>query len=99
MSKHSIRAGRTGSSRARASASVAFSPRSRTRRNRRRWFCRALSRAIRTRSNAAPRCGVLMTTFEPRRWDSHVSIGSSASSGMSTGMSTSLGRKLEATAS
>ena len=85
--------GRRSRSRARASASVAFSPRSRTRRKRRRWFWRALSRAIWTRSNAAPRRGVLMTTFEPRRSESHVSIGSRASSGRSTGRRISRGRK------
>ncbi len=96
MSKHSIRAGRWSRSSAFASASVAFSPASRTIRKRRTWLVRALSRAILTRSNAAPRFGVRISTLAPRRSESHVSTGASASSGTSEGRWTSLGRKVVA---
>ena len=47
--------------------SVAFSPASRAVRKRRTWLVLALSRAIRTRSKAAPRFGGRTATREPRR--------------------------------
>ena len=96
MSKHSIRAGRWSRSSAFARARVAFSPASRTVLKRRTWLVRALSRAIFTRSNAAPLFGVRTSTREPRRSESHVSTGASASSGTSSGRWTSLGRNVVA---